>query len=340
MQGITQRLSPLWLGIGISGSLLVIMFVIETVTGRWSGILIEGEFNPLASVSEGMLRDVRIAIVNCLVAGYLPAALLGVLQSGRRTVLVLQGTLDCTPRECEALAASIKLSTRGLVVTGLAGLILALTTPYLVPPVPEAPWNPLTWSPEVAWHRVLGPLTMVWGAWLVYAIVTVSVRMSRIAKQMCKINLLDPSPLAPFTQQGLTNALVIIGSLSIWSLMMIETGFGQMMLILGGGTLIGTVLALLSPVHGVHVRICQSKEKELSWVNSEISLQQDVFHGSETNHPGGRMADLIAYRGLVENVSEWPFTFNTYGRIFLYVLLPAATWGIGLIAESVVDRAF
>jgi hypothetical protein len=339
-QGIAQRISPLWLGIGISGSLLLIMFVVETVTGRWSGLLIGGEFDPLASVSEGMLRDVRIAIVLCLVAGYLPAALLSVLRSGRRTVLVLQGTLDCTPRECEALAASIRLSTRGLVVTGLAGLILALTTPYMVPPVPETPWNPLTWSPEVAWHRILGPVVMVWGAWLVYAIVTVSVRMSRIAKKMCKIDLLDLSPLAPFTQQGLTNALVIIGSLSVWSLMMIETGFGQMLLIIGGGTLIGTVFALVSPVHGVHVRICQSKERELGWVNSEISTQQDLFHGSETSHPSGRMADLIAYRGLVENVPEWPFTINTYSRILLYVLLPVATWGIGLIAELLVDRAF
>ena len=113
-QGITQRISPLWLGIGISGSLLLIMFVFETVTGRWSELLIGGEFDPLASVSEGMLRDVRIAIVLCLVTGYLPAALLGVLRSGRRTVLVLQGTLDCTPRECEILAASMRLRTRDI----------------------------------------------------------------------------------------------------------------------------------------------------------------------------------------------------------------------------------
>ena len=339
-QGITQRISPVWLGIGISGSLLLIMFGVETVTGRWSELLIGGEFDPLASVSEGRLRDVRIAIILCLVTGYLPAALLGVLQSGRRTVLVLQGTLNCTPRECEVLAASMRLSTRGLVITGLAGLILSLAMPYIVPPVPETPWNPLTWTPEVAWHRILGPITMMWGFWGTYAIVTVSVRMSRIAKNMCKIDLLDLSPLAPFTQQGLTNALVIIGSLSVWSLMMIETGFGQMLLIIGGGTLIGTVLALVSPVHGVHVRIRQSKEKELGWVNSEISTHQDVFHGSETSHPSGRMADLIAYRGLVENVPEWPFTINTYSRILLYVLLPVATWGIGLIAELLVERAF
>ena len=255
-------------------------------------------------------------------------------------MLVLRATLDCTLEECETLSASVKLSTRGLVITGLAGFLISLATPYLTPPVPEALWNPSTWSPEVAWHRILGPLTMVWGWWLAYAIITVSLRMSRIAKKMCRIDLLDLSPLAPFTQLGLTNALLLIGSLSIWSLMMIETGFGQMMIIIGGATLTGTAFALLAPVYGVHQRICRSKERELDWVNGEISEQQISFHDFKADHPGGRMADLIAYRGMIENVPEWPFTLSTYSRIFIYVLLPGATWGIGLIAEQMMERIF
>jgi hypothetical protein len=337
-RALAQRISPWWLGIGISASLLLVMFVIETVLGRWSGLLIGGEFDPLAKVSQGMLRDLRIAIVLCLVIGYLPAAFLSVLRNGRRTVLVLRATLDCTLEECETLSASVKLSTRGLVITGLAGFLISLATPYLTPPVPEALWNPSTWSPEVAWHRILGPLTMVWAWWLAYAIITVSIRMSRIAKEMCRIDLLDLSPLAPFTQLGLTNALLLIGSLSIWSLMMIETGFGQMMFIIGGATLAGTAFALLAPVHGVHKRICRSKERELGWVNGEISEQQTSFHDTSADHPGGRMADLVAYRGMIDDVSEWPFTISTYSRIFIYVLLPIATWGIGLVAEQMLGR--
>ena len=330
----------MWLGVGISGSLLLVMFVIETVLGRWSGFLVGGEFDPLAKVSQGNLRDLRIAIVLCLVIGYLPAAFLAVLRNGRRTVLVLRETLDCTLEECETLSASVRLSKRGLVITGLAGFIISLATPYLTPPVPEALWNPSTWSPEVTWHRILGPLTMVWALWLTYAIITVSLRLSRIANQMCRIDLLDLSPLAPFTQLGLTNALLLIGSLSIWSLMMIETGFGQMLLINGGATLAGTAFALLAPVHGVHKRICRSKERELGWANGEISRQQASFRDTAADHPGGRMADLVAYRGMIQDVPEWPFTINTFSRIFLYVLLPVATWGIGLIAEQMTARIF
>lgn len=121
---------------------------------------------------------------------------------------------------------------------------------------------------------------------------------------------------------------------------MIETGFGQMMIIIGGATLTGTAFALLAPVHGVHMRICQSKEQELGWVTGELSRQQASFHNSTADHPGGRMADLIAYRGMIEGVSEWPFTLSTYSRIFLYVLLPVATWSIGLVAEQMMERIF
>jgi len=339
-QRIIDRISPLWLGIGISGSLLLLMFLIETVTGRWAGLLTGGEFDPLARGSDGMLRDIRIAIVHCLVVGYLPAALLHAMRSGRHTVLELQKVLACTPMECEALAESVRLSTRSLVIIGLAAFVMALVTPYVVPPVPETPWNPATWSPEVAWARVLGPVSMILGWWLGYAIISVSVRLSRIAKSLATIDLLDLSSLAPFTQQGLTNALLLIGSLSIWSLIMIETGFGQLMLVVGGTTLAGTALALLVPVYGVHQRILQSKKQALDWANAELAGEQPTFLAPQAGQESGRMADLVAYRGMIESVHEWPFTLSTYTRVALYVLLPVATWSTGLVAEEILGSFF
>jgi len=330
----------LWLGIGISGSLIAILLIVESVLGRWDLLLTDGEFNALARVSQGVLRDVRIAFVHCLQVGFLPAAFLHVMRSSRRSVLVLQGALNCTREECETLAASIRLSTRGLIIIGSIGFALSFATPYLIPPVSESPWDPSTWSPEVAWHRILGPVIGLWAWWLVYAVVGVSLRMSRIAKQLSQINLLDLSPLTPFAQQGLTNALLLIGSLSIWSLMMIETGFGQMMFIIGGAMLFSIAFALLLPVRGVHQRIRQSKEEELAWLNDAIAKQRSAFQTSGADQDGGKMADFVAYRGLVENVSEWPFTTSTYMRVFLYALLPLASWGVGIFAEQVVGRAF
>ena len=285
-----------------------------------------------------MLRDIRIAIVHCLVTGYLLAALLYAIRSGRRTVLVLQKVLACTSEECEALAKTVRLNTRSMVIIGVAAFVLALLSPYVVPPVPEAPWNPATWSPEVAWARILGPLAMMLSWWLGYAIISVSMRMSGIAKSLATIDLLDLSPLAPFTQQGLTNALLLIGSLSIWSLMMIETGFGPLMVVIGGAILAGTVFALLAPVYGVHQRIRKSKEEALAWVNAELAAEQPTFLAPQAGQESGRMSDLVAYRSMVESVNEWPFTLSTYARIALYLLLPVVTWGVGLVAEEILGN--
>ena len=190
-RSMIERISPLWMGIGISGCLIVILLVTETVLGRWDALLPDGEFNALANFSDHVPRDIRLAIVLCLVTGYLPAAFLHVMRNGRRTVLVLHGALNCTRDECETLAASIRLSARGLVIGGFIGFALAFATPYMVPPVEPAPWNPLAWSPEVAWHRILLPIILVWQSWLVYAVVIVSLRMSHVAKKLSNIDLLD-----------------------------------------------------------------------------------------------------------------------------------------------------
>lgn len=318
----------------------MILLVTETTLGRWSEVLVGGEFNALADVSTGVLRDVRLAVVHCLAVGYLPAAFLHVMQSGRRTVYVLQEALDCTPEECDALASSVSLKPSWLLVIGLLALTLSFLMPYLVPPVPPSPWNPSTWSPEVVWHRTLGPVTMVWAWWLGYAIFTVSMRMTSIAKKLNRIDLFNISPLSPFTQQGLTNALLLIGAVSIWSLMLIETGFGQMMWLIGGTNLVMAIIAFISPVYGVHERIRQSKEKELGRITNEILKHRDSFQRSDNSQHSGQLADLVAYRGLIEAVSEWPFSTSTYTRIVLYTFLPPLTWGIGVIAEEIIGRMF
>jgi hypothetical protein len=334
-----ERLSSLKLGLGISGSLLVVLLVTETVLGRWALFSTEGEFDAFARVSSGILRDFRIAVVHCLIAGYVPAALLHVLRSGRRTVHALQKALDCSDEECADIAALMRLSLPGLLVMGLLGFAMSLAIPHFVPPVPETLWNPASWPPEVFWHRILGPIVSILQWWLGYAVITVSLRMSRIARRLDRVDLLDLSPLSPFTQQGLTNSLLLIGLVSIWSLMLLETGFGQMMILIGGTMFLLVTLALMLPVRGVHRRIREAKDAELGWVNAAIATRRTALQSNPAAGRGGEMADIVAYRALVEDVPEWPFTTSTYARIFLYALIPLASWSIGIVAEEIVGRA-
>ena len=51
---LIERISPLWLGVGVSGFFLLLLLVAETVLGRWDGIMIEGKFDAFAST----VRDV------------------------------------------------------------------------------------------------------------------------------------------------------------------------------------------------------------------------------------------------------------------------------------------
>ena len=91
---------------------------------------------------------------------------------------------------------------------------------------------------------------------------------------------------------------------------------------------------------GVHQRILQSKKQSLEWVNDELAGEQATFLAPQAGQESGRMADLVAYRGMIESVPEWPFTLSTYTRIALYVLIPIATWDVGLIAEEILDSFF
>lgn len=337
---LLDRISPLSLGFGISLLLIASLFASETLLGRWDLLLVAGDFDPLARVSTGILRDLRISIVHCLLAGYLPAALLQVLRNSRRTVARLQGALDCTPEECETFAGSIRLSKLGMLAATLIGFAIAFLPPLFVEPVPDRPWDPAGWNAEVAWHRVLGPVTGIGLALLVYAVTSVSLRMSRIAHRLSRIDLLDLTPLAPFAQQGLSNALLLVGVLSVASLMMLETGFIKLMMFIGSSTLVFAVLALLAPVRGVQKRVRGAKQEELAWIADQISRLRARYAEPQPGARSGELADMVAYRTLIEHVPEWPFTGSTYLRLFVYALIPLASWSVGIVAEELIGRLF
>jgi hypothetical protein len=333
------RVSPLRLGLAISAVLVAALLISETILDRWSGLLQEGPLQPFARRPGGILRDLRIAVVHCLLVGYLPAAFLHVLRSGRKTVLALQEALACTEAECRELADSIDFSRRGLLVAGLVGFSITFVTPFLAPPVPESLWNPATWSAEVAWHRTLGPILGWWTGWFVYAVFAVSRRLSRLAIKLSSVDLFDLGPLAPFTQQGLTNALLMVGFVSLSSLFLIESGQGIVVTLVGGVTLFVAGAALLMPMRGVQQRIRAAKENELEWLDAEIRGQKGALRSGEDRRVG-EIADLAAYRSLVVRTREWPLNPSTYFRFALYMLIPLGSWAAGAVVERIVERFF
>jgi hypothetical protein len=332
--------SPVRLGLAIVLVLMIAFVSSETALDRWPIMAAEARGNPLTRASEGPLRDLRIAIVHILLAGYLPAAFLAVLQGGRRTVRELQGALDCSADECERLASSIRFAPLGLALAGAVGFASAFIGPYIVPPVPPSPWNPATWSPEVIWHRTLGPFASVWLALLVYAIVAVSRRMSALAAELGSIDLFDPEPLAPFTRQGLRNALLAVGFLAIAGLMVLtETGFGVLAAWMAAVILLAAGLALLLPLRGVRGRIVREKRRATAAIDGRLGELRATLTGSRASAArSGEFADLAAYRELVRDVPEWPIGRSSFVRFMLYLLIPVASWALAALVEHLVGR--
>ena len=328
--------SPLRVGFTLAGVLLAGLLAWETAFDRWPEI-VHSATTGLVRQPAGSLRDFRIAVVHCLLVGYLPAAFLAVLHGGRKTVHQLQGALDCTPEECDALAVSLRLPLSGLGVAALVGLVVAFGTPYLTPPVPDDLWNPATWSAEVVWHRVLGPLVAIGSVVLAYAIIVVSRRMSRMAADLKSIDLFDLRPLYPFTQLGLANALLLMGFVAIAGLMVLtETGFGLLGLLVGTAIFMAAGLAAALPMRGVHRRISQAKAAELEWVETRLQQQREQLKkGAERT--SGDLSDLAAYRDLVRGVRDWPISTSSYVRFALYLLIPLASWAAAAVVERLVD---
>jgi hypothetical protein len=120
--------------------------------------------------------------------------------------------------------------------------------------------------------------------------------------------------------------------------MMLETGFMVLITVIGTGTLVLAVLALLAPVRGVQKRVREAKQRELDWTAAEISRLRNGLANVDPGRRSGDLADIVAYRTLVAGVTEWPFTGSTYVRLIIYALIPLASWGLGVVAEEVIGR--
>jgi hypothetical protein len=50
------------------------------------------------------------------------------------------------------------------------------------------------------------------------------------------------------------------------------------------------------------------------------------------------MADLLAYRSLIEAFPEWPFNAPLLTRLLLYLAIPLGSWIAGAMVERGLDR--
>ncbi len=163
-------LSPAVVGAGVAGLLVLAFGVSELALGRHLLLRDYPNLPPLA----------RTAVVNCLLAAYLPTAYIYVLRRFRGTLGQLRGDLDCSDAEVADLRARIgRYRPVALGLAGLAGVgFIFLLTRATTPPQVD-PWGWSALPQEVRWHRVLS----LWhGPWLGIVILAGTVESGRLER--------------------------------------------------------------------------------------------------------------------------------------------------------------
>ncbi len=289
----------------------------------------------------GALNNLRIATVHCLLIAYLPAAYLFLRHSARRTLIALRPGLAIDESAFQRLVAEAgTLSKSQLALGAIIGLGVSYLGPFLSGPGEDQPWQPSTWTPEVAWHRVLGLALGIWIGWFSWLVVRESQRLSKLGGALAPLDLLDLRPLAPFTQQGLSHALLTTGFLAIFGLFMVDQGITPLIAIVTPLTLALAMASLLLPRRGVRDRIRAAKSVEIGWVDRALRDGIDALRAAPREPPARNVADLIAYRQLIERVREWPFDTSALARVVLYLLIPLGSWLASALVGAAVERWF
>ena len=336
----TQRLarwqasSPLALSVAIGAALLGLFLVTEGALGRLG--------NAFAGPWRGQ-SDFRFVLVLIAMVAYLPGAHAWGARGARRTIEELAPVLRCGPDEMTRLVGGAgRLAPGPLRRAGLVGAIVMLLVPLAVD---QHLRTYALWAlvPETAFQRLLLPVVGWLAGCFAYAVYAESRKLSRLGRERVRIDLLDLRSVKPLSRQGLRYALLTIGVVSIASAFFLDPdlrpedrpGIVAVLLAGHGTATLLAALALALPVRGVREAIRAAKQDELAWCHDAIRRLRDA---DGTPPPGGpSLADLVAWRGLVEAVREWPFDAPTLLRFVLYLAIPLGSWLGGALVEHVVD---
>ncbi|MGI9235417.1 MAG: hypothetical protein ACR2RD_17425 [Woeseiaceae bacterium] len=316
--------NPFYIGIGFTIGLLLIFFVGRAIVGPGN-----------TSTPD----DLRVAITQILITTCVASAYVFLLTTARKTTQELSPVIQHAPGWQTTVDRAGKHPWWLLLLVGAASyLILGVLVTNATTPEPTDPWNWQTWNYDVTWHRITTVIFVWWLGCLCHVTVVESVRLSRLSNGIDSLDLLELQPYRPLIRQGLTNALLIIGVVSVMSLLGVESRYWPALV---GFWVMFTVLAwagLMLPLRGIRKKMRAAKEKELNWCKIALKTARDELKAGA----GGQksIAELTAYKTLIENVRNWPFDNPTLVRFSLYLLIPLGSWLGGAFVERGVDLLF
>jgi len=313
--------NPFSIGIGFT-VVLILIFIVGRIL--------------FAGASTSTPDELRVAISQILMTTYCASAYAYLLMSARKTTLELAPVAQTDPQWQTIVARAGKHRTWALLLTGAASyLIVGVAVTNATTAEPTNPWYWQGWTYDVVWHRATTVFFVWWLACLCYCIVVESLRLSRLSDNIEVLDLLELRPYRPLVRQGLTNALLVIGTVSVLSLLGVESRYWQ---ILVGFWVMFTALAwvgMMLPLRGMRRKIRAAKEKELDWCRQRLKDSRDALKCGAAERQS--IAEIMAYTRMIENIRNWPFDNPTLVRFTLYLLIPLGSWLGGAFVERGLD---
>ncbi len=162
--------------------------------------------------------------------------------------------------------------------------------------------------------------------------------VSERAEQGLRLDLLDPSAVAPIGRMALRASLLWIGAAVLGGISLVASGSPAEYVALGFLLTVAAASFLL-PVRGVRRRIRRAKLEELARTRAELHRAREgvATGGEDAASAAARLPGLVAWEARIEAVREWPFDTPTLVRFALFLLIPLGSWLGGALVERSVD---
>jgi hypothetical protein len=302
--------NPFWIGIGFTFGLLFVFFV-----GR---ALIEGANNSYPG-------DLRVAIIHILQTAYSASAYAYLLMTARKTAHDLSPVDRQSPQWQTIVDSSSKHSWWVLLLVGATTyLFFGVVGTNVTTAEPVNPWDWHWWSYDVYWHRATTVLNLWWTGCLCYVIVAESRRLSHLSDGIESIDLLDLLPYQPLIRLGLTNALLLICWVSIMSLLGFQSRYIPILAVIWLMFVGLARMGMMLPLSGIRRKIRVAIDQELDWCRQALKIARDEMKSDASKQQS--IAEIVAYKSLVENTRIWPFDNPTLVRFTLYIMIPLGSW--------------
>jgi hypothetical protein len=282
----------------------------------------------------------EIDLLQISIIAITPAATVWALRGAERDLRDLRPLLHAGsgPDDTD-LGRLFLLGHRTLSLIGAAGVAIALG--LLFTPGSWQDGRPAMEHPNFAWAALRSSAL----GWLVARTIGIELAVAwgfaRLGERGVAVDWLEQRPLAPFARKGLRSVFLLLVYSVLFSLFLLEP-WGKVvavpMLVLFPAL---CVAALLLPVSGVHRRLAAAKQAELARVDAALRAEAEanLKPAAAQAAPSARLANLVAYRGLLDATGTWPFDLAVWLRFALYVSLGLGSWLGGALVERLLGAA-